>query len=239
MEPNRLYTSSSAARPTTYDAGLRSFFQSVYNTMAIGLVFTGLIAYIVANTAPLMQFFYGNPIMHMIVIFAPLAFVFFGFTPRRIHSMNPSQVAGLFYVFSGVFGISLAYIFKVYTGESIARVFFITAGMFAATSIYGYTTKKDLSKLGSLMIMGAIGLLIAMLVNLFLKSAMMSFVISGIGVIVYTGLVAWDTQNLKEMYNSSSPGAAVKKMAVMGAFSLYMNFIMLFQFLLQFLGNRN
>src|SRR5690606_1619946 len=208
------------------------------NTMATGLVLTGLVAYLVANTEPLLRLFYGNQIMHLIVMFAPLAFVFFGFTPARVHRMSAAALAGTFYAFSAVFGLSLAYIFMVYSGESIARVFFITAGMFAGTSIYGYTTKKDLSGFGGLLIMGVWGLLLAVIVNLFLQSAMLHFVISGIGVLVYTGLVAWDTQNLKETYSRSAGDEATAKMAVMGALSLYINFIMLFQFLLSFMGNR-
>lgn len=228
-----------AGTQTAYDAGLRSFFQRVYNTMAIGLVLTGLIAYVVANTPALLQLFYGNSIIHFAIIFAPLAFVFFGFTPKRIRTLSTSQLAGMFYLFSAVFGLSLAYIFVMYTNESIARVFFITAGMFAGTSIFGYTTKRDLSSLGSLLIMGVWGILLAIIVNMFLQSAMLQFVVSVLGVIVYTGLVAWDTQNLKETYSTTAGNEANGKMAVMGALSLYINFIMLFQFLMRFMGSRN
>lgn len=237
MQPERNTNFQTATRATTYDAGLRSYFQKVYNTMAIGLVLTGLIAFGVANTPALVDLFFGNTIMRMVVIFAPLAFVFFGFTPRRIQAMSVGQLAGTFYAFSAIFGISLATIFLVYSGESIARVFFITAAMFAGTSIFGYTTKKDLSSMGSLLIMGVWGLLIAMIVNMFLHSSGLQFVISGIGVLVYTGLVMWDTQNLKLMYSHANGTEANGKMAVMGALSLYINFIMLFQFLLQFMGS--
>jgi len=239
MQPERNINTQAATRETTYDVGLRTYFQKIYNTMAIGLLFTGLIAYVVSHSEPLLQLFFGNGLIRMIVMFAPLGFVFFGFTPGRVQRMSVAKLTGLFYAFSGVFGISMATIFLVYSGESIARVFFITASMFAATSIYGYTTKKDLSGMGSLLFMGVIGLFIAMVVNMFLQSAMVHFVVSAIGVIVYTGLVVWDTQNLKLSYSSANGHESNGKMAVMGALSLYINFIMLFQFLLSFMGNRN
>lgn len=223
---------------TTYDVGLRTHFQKVYNTMAIGLVLTGAVAYLVTLSPELMRLIHGTP-LKFVVAFAPLAFIFFGFTPNKIRRMSASALNMTFYAFSAVFGLSLSYILLAYTGESIARVFFITSGMFAATSIYGYLTKKDLSSLGGLMIMGAIGLLIAMVVNMFLKSAMLHFVISGVGVVVYTGLIAWDTQKIKESYSAGYGREEASKLATMGALSLYINFIMLFQFLMQFLGSRN
>lgn len=234
---NEPMTSRPIAGISSYDLGLRAYFRDIYNTMTAGLVFTGLVAWIVASTPALVSAIYGNALIHFIVMFAPLGFVFFGFTPRKIQSMSAGKLAGLFYAFSGLFGISLSYIFMIYSAESIARVFFITAAMFAGTSVYGYVTKKDLSSLGGLMIMGVWGLLVAMIVNLFVQSSMMDFIISGVGVLVYTGLVAWDTQSLKEMYAHSNGHEANRKMAVMGALSLYINFIMLMQFLLRFLGN--
>lgn len=223
---------------TAYDVGLRTHFQKVYNTMAIGLVLTGAVAYLSTLSPALMQLIHGTP-LKWVVAFAPLAFLFFGFTPNKVRRMSASALNTTFYVFSAVFGLSLSYILLAYTGESVARVFFITAGMFAGTSIFGYLTKRDLSGMGNLMIMGAIGLLIAMVVNIFLKSAMLHFAISGIGVIVYTGLIAWDTQNIKETFRAGYGREEASKLATMGALSLYINFIMLFQFLLQFLGNRN
>ncbi len=236
MQPD--FKSQTVSRASTYDVGLRTHFQSVYNTMAIGLVVTGAVAFFVSRSEALMQVIFGTPLA-FVLMFAPLAFIFLGFNPRAVQRKSATQLRTLFYAFSAVFGVSMATIFLAYTGASVARVFFITAGMFAATSIYGYTTKKDLSGLGGLMVMGAIGLLIAMVVNLFLQSTMLQFVISGIGVLVYTGLVAWDTQNIKETYSASHGQEANSKMAVMGALSLYINFIMLFQFLLSLLGNRN
>ncbi len=239
MQPENFRSKPVAARAgTVYDAGLNAFFRQVYNTMTIGLVFTGLVSWIVAHSPALLNFFYGTPLMSIVVTLAPLGFLFFGFTPRRIYSMSAAGMAGMFYAFSGVFGISLAYIFMAYSGESIARVFFITAATFASMSIYGYTTKKDLSSFTSLLMMGLWGVFLAFLVNLFLHSSMLNFVASAIGVLVYTGLVAWDTQRLKETYSSAGGGEANSKLAIMGALSLYINFITLFQLLLSFMGNR-
>lgn len=237
MQPERNMSVQTAARETTYDAGLRAFFQQIYNTMAIGLVFTGLVAWIVAHSPGLLSFFFGNGLMRMIVMFAPLGFVFFGFTPGRMMRMSAAQAAMVFYAFSGVMGISLATIFLAYSGESIARVFFITSAMFAGMSVYGYTTKRDLSGMRSLLFMGVWGLFIALLVNLFFHSPMVYFVTSVIGVLVYTGLVMWDTQNLKLMYSGANGAEANGKMAVVGALSLYINFINLFMFLLRLMGN--
>ncbi len=239
MQPDHLQppTVSRSTTATTFDAGLRVHFQRVYNTMAIGLGVTGLVAFFISNSPAMTQLLFGTP-LKWVMVFAPLAFVMFGFNHRTIASRSANWLAGMFYLFSAVFGMSLATIFMVYSNESIARVFFITAGMFAVTSVFGYTTKRDLSQLGSLMIMGAIGLLLAMVVNLFLQSSMLQFVISGVGVLVYTGLVAWDTQNIKETYSGNAGAETNNKMAIMGALSLYINFIMLFQFLMQFLGQR-
>lgn len=239
MQPDQFpQPTVSRAGAVSYDAGLRAHFQRVYNTMAIGLGVTGLVAWIVASVPALTHLLLGTPLA-WVVMLAPLGFCFFGFTPNAVRTRSVGWLTGMFYAFSAVFGMSLAAIFLVYSNESIARVFFITAGMFAATSLYGYTTKKDLAGLGGLMIMGALGLLIAMVVNMFLHSSMVQFVISAIGVIVYTGLIAWDTQNIKESYSAGHGDEANGKAAIMGALSLYINFIMLFQFLMQFLGQRN
>ncbi|MCM2344009.1 MAG: Bax inhibitor-1/YccA family protein, partial [Alphaproteobacteria bacterium] len=164
---------------------------------------------------------------------------FFGFSHNAMINKTASQLASLFYLFSAILGVSMATLFVAYAGAEIARVFFITASMFLATSIFGYVTKRNLSNFGSLMMMGAIGILIAMIVNLFLQSSMMQFVISAIGVIVYTGLTAWDTQQIKETYSESAGSEANRKMAIFGALSLYMNFIMLLQFMMSLLSNRN
>lgn len=238
MQPDHFQSQTvSRTGAVSYDAGLRGHFQRVYNTMAAGLGVTAVVAFGVANFAPLYNLIFGTPLA-FVAMLAPLAFVFFGFTPRAIATKSVGQLTGLFYLFSAVFGLSLAVIFKAYAGADVARAFFITAAMFAGTSIYGYTTKKDLSGMGGLMVMGAIGLLIAMVVNMFMQSTMMQFVISVMGVIIYTGLTAWDTQNIKESYAEGAGAESNGKMAVMGALSLYMNFIMLFQFILSLLGNR-
>ena len=236
MSDNR-YSIPKTRTATTVDAGLRAHMQRVYNTMALGLVVTGFVSYFVAATPQLFQMFHGT-ILEWVVMLAPLGIVFFGLTPSKVQRMPLGAVAGLYYLLTALFGISLSYIFMVYAAESIARVFFITAGMFAATSIYGYTTKKDLSSLGSLMFMGLIGIIIAGLVNIFLQSAMVHFVTSVIGVVVFTGLTAWDTQFIKESYHSSMGREGSSKMAVMGALNLYLNFINLFMMLLRLMGDR-
>lgn len=219
------------------DAGLQAHMQKVFNTMGIGLGITGVVAFITANTPALFNAIYGTPLA-WVVMLAPLAFIFLGFTPNRVYKMSASKVRTTFFLFSALMGLSMATIFAVFTGESIARVFFITAATFAATALYGYTTKRDLSGVGSFLFMGLIGIVIASLVNLFLQSAMVQFVVSIIGVIVFTGLTAWDTQRLKEAYAYSHGEEANSKMATMGALSLYLNFVNLFTMLMQLMGNR-
>lgn len=234
---NAFNTKTQASRAsTTYDAGLQDHFRSVYNVMSLGLVVTGLVAFAIANWPAAIALLFGTP-LKWVVMFAPLAFVFFGFTPNAVRTKTSGQLKTLFFAFCCVFGMSLSTIFLAYAGADIARAFFIAAATFAATSVYGYVTKKDLSKLGGLLIMGVIGILIAMVVNIFLASSALDFAISIIGVLVYTGLVAYDTQNIKETYNPAY-GDDNSKMAVMGALGLYINFIMLFQFILNLLGNR-
>lgn len=230
-------TETNWSQTATADAGLKAHFLSIYKTMTVGLSITGLVSWFVASTPVVYNAIFGGPQAY-IVMFAPLLFVFLGFNNRTIMTKSSNYLAGMFYAFSAVLGLSFASIFLVYTGVSIAKVFFITAGTFAAMSLYGYTTKADLSRMGSFLMMGVIGLLLAMVVNIFLKSTMMSFIISGIGVLVYTLLIAFDTQNIKAMYSASYGEEANKKSAIMGALSLYINVINLFQFLLMLLGNR-
>lgn len=217
------------------DAGLQGFMRGVYNTMGAGLALTGIVAFAVANFPPLFNAIFGTPLA-WVVMFAPLAFLLFGFTPGRVARMESGKLRTLFFVFAALMGLSMASIFVVFTGESIARVFFITAATFAATSLYGYTTKKDLSGMGGFLFMGVIGILIASIVNIFLGSAMVQFVVSVIGVLVFTGLTAYETQMLKETY---AYGRGNDKLAVMGALNLYLSFINLFQFLLSLMGNRD
>lgn len=237
MSDNRYTIPRSREAGTAVDAGLRAHMQRVYNAMAAGLVLTGTLAYAVSSTPNLREIYYSNSILQWVVILSPLAIVFFGLTPRRVQNMSIGAVTGLYLLLTALFGVSLSSIFLVYSAESIARVFFITAGMFAATSIYGYTTKKDLASMGSLMFMGLIGIIIASLVNIFLQSTMLHFVTSVIGVIVFTGLTAWDTQFIKESYRQAGAGEGAAKMAVMGALNLYLNFINLFMMLLRLFGS--
>jgi FtsH-binding integral membrane protein len=202
--------------------------------MAAGLALTGAVAYYGAASG-----FYasivGTPFF-WIVLLAPLALVFFlSFRIQRI-SLGAAQIS--FWAYAGLVGLSLSGIFLVYTGESIARVFFISAGTFGATSLYGYTTRRDLSRLGSFLFMGLIGIILAGLVNMFMKSSALQLTISVIGVIVFVGLTAYDTQRIKSIYVEGEDGATAGKKAIMGALALYLDFLNLFLMLMQLLGNR-
>jgi FtsH-binding integral membrane protein len=218
-----------------FDEGLRQHMLRVFNYMAVGLVVTGLVAYIVGNTPALYVPIFQSP-LKWVVILAPLAFVFF--FSFRIQTMSAAAAQMTFWAFCAVMGLSMASVFLVFTGTSIARTFFIAAAMFGATSLYGYTTKRDLSKFGSLLIMGLIGVVIASLVNLFLQSSALQFVVSIIGIMVFVGLTAWDTQRIKEDYAENFGEESLQKLAVFGALSLYLNFVNLFQLLLNFTGER-
>jgi len=241
MQPNR-FTNVSRTNARQIDEGLRAHFQRVYNTMAIGLVITGLVAWFTSQSEAMLGILMaaqGNMLTSLLVAFSPMIVIMLAFNPATMRKLSAMALTGIFFAFSAYFGWLLSMIFLAYTPESIARVFFITAATFAAMSIWGYTTKKDLSGMGSFLIMGIIGLFIAIVVNAFLQSPMMMFIISGAGVVIYTLLTAFETQQIKESYSVSNGNEANAKMAVMGALSLYINFIMLFQFLLQLLGNRN
>jgi FtsH-binding integral membrane protein len=218
------------------DAGLRAYMLRVYNYMASGLALTGLIAAFVANTPALYMAIFGNPILTWVVILAPIGFVFF--LSARIHKMSATAAQTTFWLYAALMGLSMSSIFLVYTGASVARVFFITAGTFAAMSLYGYTTKRDLSRFGAFLFMGLIGIIIASLANIFIKSSMMLFVISIIGVLLFTGLTAYDTQRIKETYLESDDSDSMTKKAVLGALTLYLDFINLFVMLMQLLGVR-
>ncbi len=220
-----------------FSQGLRAHMQRVFNYMTLGLGITGVVAFVVSQTPALMQLIYTTP-LQWVVIFAPLAFILLGFRPSQIMNRSASATASLFFVFAGVMGLSLSYIFIAYTGASITRVFLITAVMFLSTSLYGYTTKKDLTSLGSFLFMGFIGLFIAMIVNLFLASSALDFMISIAGVGIFTGMTAFDVQQQKQLYRKSAGDEANHKLALIGAFSLYYNFILIMQFLLQLMGNR-
>ena len=215
------------------DEGLRSYLLQVYNYMGLGLAITGVVAFLVASTPALYQPIFGTP-LKWVVMLAPLGFVFF--LGAKIQTMSVSAAQLTFWAFAAVMGLSMASIFLVFTGESIARVFFITAAMFGAMSLYGYTTKRDLSGWGSFLFMGLIGIIIAMVVNIFLASPALHFAISVIGVLVFTGLTAYDTQRIKEMYYELDGADVVTRKAIMGALSLYLNFINMFVMLLQLFG---
>jgi uncharacterized protein len=234
MAPRTQQTYAGHLTDTQIDQGLRSYMLKVYNYMTSGLALTGLVAYVVANTG-MFQAIYGSG-LGFVVMLAPLGIVFFmGF---KIEKMKASTAQTLFWVFSILMGASLSYIFIIYTSTSIMRVFFITAAMFGAMSLYGYTTKRSLAKWGSFLFMGLIGVVIAMVVNIFLQSSMMHFVISVIGVIVFTGLTAYDTQRIKAVYAASDGQSVMTKKAVMGALSLYLNFINMFIMLLHLFGGQ-
>jgi uncharacterized protein len=228
------------ARVEGIDQGLRAFMLGVYNNMAMGLALTGIVAYgayawAMSNPA-VAQALYVSP-LKWVIIFAPLAFVF-GLS-AAVHRMQPATARLVFLVYSAVMGLSLSSIFIVFTGESIARTFFITAASFAALSLYGYTTKRDMSGMGSFLMMGVIGIIIASIVNLFLASSGLQFAISVIGVLVFAALTAYDTQRLKNTYDFVAGDAvAAGRASVIGALQLYLDFINLFMFLLQFMGNR-
>ncbi len=232
---DRRYMSRAQAEAAGIDVGLRQYMLRVYNYMASGLALTGIVALMVAASPGALHAIYQTP-LRWVVMFAPLALVFF--LGARIDRMQASTAQALFWVYSALMGLSLAFIFVVYTGESIARVFFITGAAFAGLSLYGYTTRRDLSAFGTFLIMGLVGILIAGLVNVFLHSTQLQFVISAAGVLVFAGLTAWDTQRIKEMYWESDGYEIAAKKAVMGALQLYLDFINLFMFMLQFLGVR-
>ena len=216
------------------DVGLRDYMLRIYNYMASGLALTGIVAYGFAHSGYYAQVAH-TPLIWLIML-APLGLVMW--LSYGIGRMQASTAQMLFWAYSGLMGLSLASIFLVFTGESIARVFFITAGTFAAMSLYGYTTQRDLSQFGSFLFMGLIGIIIAGLVNLFLQSSAVQFAISVIGVIVFTGLTAYDTQSIKEMYFEYDDGSVASKKAVMGALRLYLDFINLFLMLLRLFGDR-
>jgi FtsH-binding integral membrane protein len=226
------------------DAGLRSYMLRVYNYMASGVALTGLVAALVASTPALTALFFqvglngrlGMTGLGWIATLAPLGIVLaFSFGLAR---MSAATAQGLYWVYAALMGVSLSTIFFVYTGTSITRVFFITAASFAGLSLYGYTTKKNLSAFGSFLIMGLVGIVIASLVNMFLASSMLQFVISVVGVLVFAGLTAYDTQKIRDMYWEGDGHEVASKKAVMGAFTLYLDFINLFIMLLRFFGDR-
>jgi len=218
-----------------FDEGLRKHMLRVYNYMGLGLVLTGIVAFVVGTTPALYVPIFSTP-LKWVVMLAPLAFVFF--FSFKMHSMSASAAQMTFWAFCGVMGLSLASVFLVFTGASIARTFFIAATMFGGMSLFGYTTKRDLSKMGSFLIMGLFGVMIASIVNIFLGSSALQFAVSVIGIVVFVGLTAYDTQNIKEQYAENYDQESQQKLAVFGALSLYLNFVNIFQLLLSLTGQR-
>jgi FtsH-binding integral membrane protein len=243
------FGSTAARSGAVYDQGLRSYMLGIYNHMTLALAISALVAmgaFMLSTTTgangrmaltPIGQALYLSPLKWVIML-ATLAFVFlFSF---RFERMSYSSLLGTFYAFAAVMGLSLGSIFLVYTTASITQVLFITAASFGALSLYGYTTKRSLSAMGSFLVMGLFGLIIASLVNLFMQSGALQFAISVVGVLIFAGLTAWDTQKLKEQYDYvSSDSTMMAKASVMGALTLYLDFINMFQFLLAIFGNRN
>ncbi|HTQ32573.1 MAG TPA: Bax inhibitor-1/YccA family protein [Stellaceae bacterium] len=231
------WTDRSAATQVDIDVGLRDYMLRIYNYMASGLALTGIVAYVAAmgGSDSFIAHIYRTPLMWLVIL-APLGLVMllsFG-----INRLSATAAQGIFWVYAGLMGLSLSTVFLVYTGESIASVFFITAGTFAAMSLYGYTTRRDLSQLGAFLFMGLIGIIIASVVNIFVASSALHFAISVIGVLVFTGLTAYDTQSIKEMYFEGDGYEIAGKKAVMGALRLYLDFVNLFMMLVQLLGVR-
>lgn len=248
-----LRSASVSHADASIDLGLRSYMLGVYNTMAIGLLITAAAAYAVASLAtttdmsqaaaqinsnvyltPFGVTFYTSPLSY-IVMFAPLVAVFF--LSFKINTLSTSAARSLFYSYAALVGFSLSSIVLRYTTESIVQTFVITAASFGSLSLYGYATKRDLTAIGSFLFIGLIGLMLSMFVNIFLASSALQFTISVIGVLIFAGLTAYDTQNIKLMYYEGDQGDTKGRKIIMGALSLYLDFINMFVFLLQFLGS--
>jgi FtsH-binding integral membrane protein len=240
-----------ADRAVAIDQGLRAYMIRVYNNMALGVALTGVVAWLAFQAAggDAIQLTGGRVVGatafgQLILSFPGQIVLFLGtlglvfLISWRIERLQPSTAFGLFMLYAGLLGVMLSSIFVVYTGVSISRTFFISAASFGALSLYGYTTQRDLSPIGSFLMMGVIGIMLAMIVNMFLQSTQLDFIISAIGVLCFAGLTAYDTQRIKEMYDPMEDGTVVGRKAVMGALSLYLDFINLFLFLLRFVGDR-
>ena len=240
-----------AGQAAAIDVGLRAYMIRIYNYMASGVALTGVVSWLAFQAAggdaivvtargitgltPFGQAVYAGP-MPIVLFIGTLGIVFF--LSFRINKLQASTALGLFMLYAGLLGLMLSTIFLQYTGASITRTFFISAASFGALSLYGYTTQRDLSPIGSFLIMGLFGLILAMVVNMFLGSHGLDFAISAIGVLIFAGLTAWDTQKIKEMYSANDDGTISGRKAVMGALTLYLDFINLFLFLLRFMGDR-
>jgi hypothetical protein len=235
-ETQERYMPRAGVDAAVFDQGLRSYMLGIYNYMASAVALSGIVALLVAGSPMLTQAIFGTP-LKWVVMLAPIGFVML--MSFRFEKMSKTALMACFWVFATLMGASLASILLVFTGTSVARAFFVAAAMFAGISIYGYTTKADLSKMGTFLIMGLIGVIIAGLVNIFLQSSMMQFIISVASVVVFTGLTAWDTQRLKDTYGETYGTQMQDKVAIMGALSLYLNFVNIFQALVSLIGDKN
>ncbi len=236
-----------AGRAIAIDAGLRAYMVRVYNYMAAGVALTGVVAWLTYQAAVVTdangtvgltsfgQTIFSGPAVIMMMLGTLGLVMFLSF---RIQYLQPAIALAVFMVYAALLGLMLSSVFLAYTGASVTRVFFISAASFGALSLYGYTTQRSLSAIGSFLIMGMVGLLIAMVVNFFLKSSGLDFAISAVGVLIFAALTAWDTQRIKEMYVPMQDGTAAGRKAVMGALQLYLDFINLFLFMLRFFGDR-
>ncbi len=228
---------TTAPRDVAFDAGLRSYMLSVYNYMASGILLTGIVAMLFANSGMAQSVLVNGGPLRWLIMLAPLGFILvlsFG-----INRLSTASAQMLFWGFAVVMGLSMSSIFLIYTGTSIAQTFFATAAAFVSLSLWGYTTKKDLSGFGTFLIMGVVGLLVAMIINIFLQSSAMHLAISAIGVLLFAGLTAYDTQKIKETYFYVQGPDMMGKTAILGALNLYLDFVNMFTFLLNFMGQRD
>jgi FtsH-binding integral membrane protein len=234
---NNFSSTDTFAQSKSFDEGLRTHMIRIFNTVAAGLGISGAVAYAVASI-PALAAIFMNPAVVLGMGIGMMLFLWFGMSPAKMMQQSLASAQIKYYLFTAAMGTTLAYVFLIYTQGSLARVFFITASMFLATSLYGYTTKRDLTGIGTFLFMGLIGLIIASAVNMFLHSNGMSYVISWVGVLIFTGLIAFDTQNAKRLYAGSASDETNRKLAIYSSLGLYLNFINLMQFLLQLLGDR-
>ncbi len=233
MQPDRYNSTPATAARASVDAGLRAHMQSIYNRMCLGVLVTAITSFVVANSPALMQLFLGGPQAYVVML-APLAVVWFGFNPM---TMSSGKLRISFFLLSVLYGISFATIFMAYAKEDIARAFFITSAMFAGLSIFGYTTRMNLDGMRTFIVMGIIGVLIASVINLFVQSSMMMFIISIVSVVAFSGMTAWQTQNMKEMYSAANGAESNSRMGWAAALNLYVSFIALFSNILHLIGN--
>ena len=238
MQDNR-FMNASAAQAASIDVGLRAYMLGVYNHMTTALALTGFAAFAtkwaVLSVPGVGQLLFGSPLAY-VIMFAPIGMVLW--LSVRINKMSAPKARNLFYAYAAIMGISLSTILLAYTGSSVARAFFITAGAFAALSIYGYTTKRNLSALGSFLMIGVVGLLLASIANIFIGSTQMEFLISIVGVFLFAGLTAYDTQRIKSMYSAGDDASVAGRKSIFGALMLYLDFINMFLFLVRLIGNR-